>query len=461
MSEHPSNPYGYDLDGSWPAGSSAFAQAFRRDVEVLIARERMDPAQREAEQFRRLREQLAHFQAHSPRYRRRLEEAGITVAELREVDGPEALRRLPQLDREDLLDPEIFATRIPEWQAPIAEVESSGSTQLPLTVRRTTPAGRMMSLQRILELLRYRADFSARYAITRWRASDDPLVLTPERAESWPLSFELGRATGPYLRMPMLVSVEEQLRLLRDFDPGIYRAYPGNLAALTRHLHDAGERLPNVRLLRTLGEELTVGERERIEAHWGAPVSDMYGTSEAGTVAALCPEGRLYHLAGDNVIVEVLDETGEPCAEGETGEVVLSCLTNYATPIIRYRPGDRATVGPAECPCGRTDPTLRSIDGRVMQSMLYPDGDEVQFLTLSLQREAFLPLSDDCQLVQLAPDELEIRYLADSPRDAAVEQAAAACFREEYRYPGEIRMRQVSEMPRTRSGKRLHFIPLS
>src|SRR3546814_13116510 len=91
---------------------------------------------------------------------------------------------------------------------------------------------------------------------------------------------------------------------------------------------------------------------------WSSDVcsSDLY-------LALQCPEHEHYHVQSEAVLLEVLDEEDRPCRPGEVGRVVVTPLTNFAMPMIRYAVGGLAAVG-APCPCGRGLPVLTRILGR-------------------------------------------------------------------------------------------------
>ena len=74
--------------------------------------------------------------------------------------------------------------------------------------------------------------------------------------------------------------------------------------------------------------------------------------------------------------MEVLDNHGRPCKEGETGRVVLTDLHNFTMPLIRYEIGDYAEVGPP-CACGRGLPVLARILGRSRNMLTLPAGDRI------------------------------------------------------------------------------------
>jgi phenylacetate-CoA ligase len=105
--------------------------------------------------------------------------------------------------------------------------------------------------------------------------------------------------------------------------------------------------------------------RSRIEAAWGARVFDHGGLTEVGPLAVECPENPAgLHLLETECISEVIDpEKGRPVPRGETGELVLTNLGRWGSPVVRYRTGDLVRIDPAPCPCGRT---FARLDGGIL-----------------------------------------------------------------------------------------------
>jgi phenylacetate-CoA ligase len=95
--------------------------------------------------------------------------------------------------------------------------------------------------------------------------------------------------------------------------------------------------------------------RARIESAWGARVFDHNGMTEVGPAGIECVEnpGGL-HLLETDYLAEVIDPaTGDRVAPGTAGELVLTTLSRWGSPLLRYRTGDLVCVDPAPCPCGR------------------------------------------------------------------------------------------------------------
>jgi phenylacetate-CoA ligase len=117
-------------------------------------------------------------------------------------------------------------------------------------------------------------------------------------------------------------------------------------------------------------EPWSEGLRHKIEEAWGGEYDacDIYGLSEiiGPGVAAECRENKGgLHVMEDHFYPEIVDtESGEPVADGELGELVLTTLTKEAQPVIRYRTGDITRFLPGPCRCGRTTRRIDRLQGR-------------------------------------------------------------------------------------------------
>ncbi|MEW5978670.1 MAG: AMP-binding protein [Acidobacteriota bacterium] len=127
--------------------------------------------------------------------------------------------------------------------------------------------------------------------------------------------------------------------------------------------------------------------RARLENSWpGAQVLDHHGMTESGPVTYQCPESSdCLHILESDYIAEVVDpQSGEPAQEGQTGELVLTNLGRWGSPILRYRTGDLVRVLPRQvCRCGSQELALQGgILGRTDDTLfvrgvnLYPSAVE-------------------------------------------------------------------------------------
>lgn len=95
--------------------------------------------------------------------------------------------------------------------------------------------------------------------------------------------------------------------------------------------------------------------RKRIEQAWGARTYDHTGLTEVGAFGFACSEQQGVHVNEGEFIAEILDlNTGQPVQEGQSGELVLTNLGRWGSPVIRYRTGDLVQHGGYSCACGRS-----------------------------------------------------------------------------------------------------------
>ena len=106
--------------------------------------------------------------------------------------------------------------------------------------------------------------------------------------------------------------------------------------------------------------------RTRLEAGWGAIVTEAMGIGDIGpSLWGECEQQDGMHLGARGFVhVEVIDpetETALELADGITGELVLTHLRHRAAPLLRFRTRDHVEVRMSPCPCGRTGPRIRCL----------------------------------------------------------------------------------------------------
>ena len=93
-----------------------------------------------------------------------------------------------------------------------------------------------------------------------------------------------------------------------------------------------------------------------------------------------CPEHNGLHVFSDLFHVEVIHESGRHAESGETGEIVITDLSNLYMPFIRYRTGDQVVQGGTKCPCGRGFPLLERLEGRSPDDIVAPEGKVIDHI---------------------------------------------------------------------------------
>ena len=167
-------------------------------------------------------------------------------------------------------------------------------------------------------------------------------------------------------------------------------------------------------------EPWTEGMRREIEERFGLEAFDIYGLTEVigPGVAAECQQHDGLHVNEDHFYPEIIDpETGAQLSDGEVGELVLTCLTREALPLLRYRTRDRVALVRESCACSRTSVRMMRVKGRT-DDMLIVRGVNVfptQIEQVLLARPGLTSnyqILVDRQRDQL--DEIEVRVEADS-----------------------------------------------
>lgn len=163
-----------------------------------------------------------------------------------------------------------------------------------------------------------------------------------------------------------------QVQLILDFKPDLIMVTPSYMLAIGDEFERQGldPRRGSLRIGMHGAEPWTNAMRHEIEARFDMHALDLYGLSEVmgPGVASECVETKDGPIIWeDHFYPEIVDPaTGEPVADGEPGELVLTSLTKEALPIIRYRtrdltrllPGTARSMRRMEKVTGRTDDML-------------------------------------------------------------------------------------------------------
>jgi len=152
------------------------------------------------------------------------------------------------------------------------------------------------------------------------------------------------------------------IRQIQRHRPVYLYGYASMLEMVAGAAPPEGLEVPSLKGVITTAEPLSNQAHRSIAAAFRAPVWNEYGCGEVGPIAYECPEGSL-HAMDMNLFLEVDTGASISAEKGATGDLLITDLSNLAMPLIRYRVGDRVTLGGA-CKCGRALSTIREIGGR-------------------------------------------------------------------------------------------------
>ena len=324
----------------------------------------LDGAQLLARQVRQLEPLLRHAHESVPWYRERW--AGKFDPD--DTLSYDAIRRLPLLTRRDIQDgfTRMRSDRFPPHHGQVEERTTSGSTGAPVRFLGTGLDAVFWNAFTLRDHSWHRRDLSSKLAVIRRET-------TASRHDNWGPATQGVVATGPAVSESVQSDVATLFDWLRAERPGYLLSYPSLIRDLAKHGLERGLALDGLLEVRSIAESVGEDVRDLCRSAWGASVTDVYSASEVGYLALQCPDQPGYHVQSEGVLLEVLDDRGEPCTPGEVGRVVVTGLRNFAMPLVRYDIGDYAEVGDP-CPCGRGLPVLRRILGRVRNTLVTADG---------------------------------------------------------------------------------------
>jgi phenylacetate-CoA ligase len=354
----------------WRSGGLAELQYLRE-----FERSQFLPPERLRElQLERLRTLVAHAYRACPFYRERFDRAGLAPGDIRRLED---LRAVPPLLRREIQE---HRDRMVARGWPAADLipnQSGGSTGAPVSF--------YMNRDRL------RSRNAATFRHNRWAGwdiGDKAALLWSAASESPPtgLRARLRRALLErqlYLNAAHLTDARMAAfhAAVSRFRPRVLLAYSGCAVLFARYLKAHGLKPYRPHALVTSAEVLTEADRTLLQETFGCPVFNRYGSREVSIIASECPHRSGLHVMAEGLYVEVV-RGGEHARPGEPGALLITDLLNFAMPLIRYRIGDVGSWAEGPCMCGRGLPRLATVNGRVSDFLVGPDGRVVAGLWL-------------------------------------------------------------------------------
>jgi phenylacetate-CoA ligase len=312
-------------------------------------------------QFSKLQAMLLRILPGNRFYARKFREAGIDPARLESLDE---LESLPFTTKQELVDD----------QAANPPYGSNLSYPLRQYFRLHQTSG---TKGKPLRWLDSRENWD--WFMQCWRMKYDFIGLKPEDRLFFPFSFgpfigfwaafEAGCRQGNLCLAAGGMSSSARLRFMIENQATIVCCTPTYALRLAEvaQLEEIDLRASSVRILIVAGEPggSIPATRQRIEQEWGARVVDHWGMTELGSLAiehSAFPGGM--YLLETECVAEVVDPaSGAPLPPGKEGELVVTNLGRWVSPLIRYRTGDRVVIDPQPPPAG---PVFLRLQGGIL-----------------------------------------------------------------------------------------------
>jgi phenylacetate-CoA ligase len=158
------------------------------------------------------------------------------------------------------------------------------------------------------------------------------------------------------------------------------------------------------------------------------------------------------HVTAEDIIVEIVDEAGQPLGVGQAGEIVVTHLATRQFPFIRYRTGDVGVLGSEKCICGRGLPLLKEIQGRSTDFVVAQDGTVMHGLALIYVLRD-IPGVRQFKVIQEAMDRTRVLLATDADfNERDIDTIRRGIGR---RLGGAVNVQidRVAQIPREASGK--------
>ena len=263
-----------------------------------------------------------------------------------------------------------------------------------------------------------------------------------------------GPASTGFARRTLNREHEELYHYCAVKQPAYLLCGPEPLLGLARYAIASGRRAFSPRLALSLGSTVTDDIREIVTEGLGAKIVDRYSAEEVGTIAIQCPRHEHLHVLGLGSIMEIVDDTGRPCAIGQPGRVLVTNLNSFAMPLIRYELGDIAEWGGA-CDFGITLPTVKRIWGRTARIFSNPDGRKTYG---KIYARVFRDIPDLMEYRFVLHQRVTIdAQLKVTIQSEALKNAVIERVQEALGYPYPVRVRYVSKVDWGASWKQESF----
>jgi len=186
-------------------------------------------------------------------------------------------------------------------------------------------------------------------------------------------------------------SCRDSMRRIKRFRPHYFYGYTTAIYGFCLIASRLGMDLNELNLKAVIctAEKMYPHHTSLLQQVFRCPVVNEYGSTENGIIAFQCRKGRM-HLMADHLIVEFLDESDRPVTAGQQGRIVITDLSSYAMPMIRYDIGDIGSPSDESCSCGVTLPVMNIVEGRKEDFIRTADGKLVHaaYLCYTLKDDA-------------------------------------------------------------------------
>lgn len=240
-------------------------------------------------------------------------------------------------------------------------------------------------------------------------------------------------------------------KLLRQ-RPGLIYGHAHSVYLLAQYLESQAIVPPRPNGIITTAMILHDFQRKLIEEVFHCPVTNRYGCEEVSLIACECAKHQGLHVNTESVYVEILKD-GQSVSHGQPGKVVITDLTNFAMPLIRYEVGDVASWAIGNCSCGMASPRLAAIEGREADYVITASGHMISGISLTENFATLVPGIAQLQIIQETTESFRFRIVRGKGFSTASEVKIAELVRERFGTDTQYTCEFVDAIPQEASGK--------
>ncbi len=334
---------------------------------LLEASEYWTKQQWEEFQYRELLHTITQAYDHVPYYRKSFSEHGLSSADFTCLDD---IKKFPTLSKKDIQEnyDDLIADNVPAWRHLVTT--TGGSTAEPLAFLQEKGITRSKEHAFIWGGWS-RVGYYPRARAVQFKGRS---VGNPKRNIYWEYEPIQG-----FLEMDSNFLTESRIPLyldaIRDFKPEYLIGYVSSIHQIAQFLKTNPRKdFPRFKAVCLASENVYPWQREFLKEVFGCRIFSHYGHSEMVLLGMECEESHNLHFFPQYGYLEVLDAHGNILKEpGETGELVGTSFHNNVMPLIRYHTQDYGIIGEDECKCGRHNPIISDVEGRLQEFIVTAD----------------------------------------------------------------------------------------
>ncbi len=364
------------------------------EMKLLDKSQYFSPEQLQELQLAKIKKMLIHAYANCSLYRSRFESIGFDPSSFHNFEEFLAIQPLTKKDLQSDL-PGLIAGNYAEDE--IHKDATGGSTG------NHTPFFRDNQCLALKKAVEYRCNQWAGWDIGEKIAYYWPAIQDFAQKKSWKAKIK----NQLFHRSLMLYSGRQNEEILQDhykrlaaFRPVLLRTFPNPLATLAKYIQTTGKPVIHIPSIICVGEPLLDSHRKLFADVFGAEAHNCYVSRECGNMACECGlhPGSL-HVNAEMVYIEPLVDSS--ANEKEPVKFLITDLTNFGMPFIRYQIEDLGVFRQEKCACGRGLPLVSMEAGRASDFLISPhDRSKISGCSLLHHLIAEGPEVGQIQLIQ-------------------------------------------------------------